>query len=849
MKSFSSTYAGILLLVVFSSLQCQAPVEAQNRQNPPQFDAAVAPKIKAVEDLAVAVRQAFTKDTWCGSASVCNSNCGYHDCDGPIGQQPEAECTDRLKPKSCTCSSKSGRQILFDKMNEKQTTEEDCEICQQTEDSTFRLYNYKRPSYRTPANSLTSDGNGASIVIPDTELRRDVCALKTIEDKIRDGHKNNKLVASLYIGTTNGAFMKIPGFPFCRDETSSDPIRTCKDYNPTARPWYITSSTDPRDIVFMFDQKIRADTTLFKSMNLTLSQIDDRDFVAVRTFNEDSVNLVGTQPTVSDGLTEVTEFVRKALVEDFSRLTIGSSGRSDVSAALEHAFDLLVNAKDGGSDTSNCVRYIVLMLGSDDSCFDGCNGDLSECSCVSNLRNIVESRQQDFDTPVSIVVFTTDEKSDMNVFSVANMERVGSSISCPSGIWSRVTANDNEQTGMLAFRRFGALLLFDRNNTRQKVFSTKEYNDAAGLGNVFTMAVPVYERDSESLVAVVGADITRKELQDELPDSSENDIKQQIDLFSDRLRKCSNNPKKINDLTCEANTLRASQDGSAVCAEKPITSDCVASDFVKYHVHLESLTYSDAEEKCKDEGGSLAVIAADKTNIFFTTIADNDGTWIGASGKSTDGKLTWTSDSASQFAGKELDYKQFGDNYDYNEAVSILRSRNIEDICVSVDRRAAFGNWNIAPCTKKLPFVCELKSFDNVSCNSTVSYVKECEREGERRVCGDDDEIGNADPLCKQRGKDLSENDRVCCNVNGTDVPTPSPSPNEPSGPPSPALIGGIVGGVVLLVVLVFVGWRIYVNYFRNQAIQPQQHGARQSVFSFHNDDGDVDSNSASQVI
>lgn len=799
MKLTSSLLAPLLFTLLLSSQSVS--FRASNVRQASSFERALEPKKQAVTELAQALKKALTLDTWCQSGSTCNAKCSYHSCDAP-GSEDELTCQNALVPKPCDCEESATRALLLTSMNLthviRQNSCDKEELCKDYDPAGNRSLNYVRPDYLTPPKAISSAGNGEQIKVTRTELRRDVCALKAIEAEIARVFKERDMRAVLYAGTTNGLLIKFPGMAFCRDHSSDDPLLACNPFNPTERPWYITASTGPRDIIFMFDDKISNGSPLYKSMLKTLDQLDSRDAVAVRLFDEDKVTPIKYNET-----RYTTGATVKDLKDTFSQQNVGRTGRSNIRRALEDGFKALQAAKDGQSvATSKCERYIVLMIGSEDTCFESCQPGDSECTCISELKQIVAEHQIFFDRPVSLVLFT-ETKSGLTFEQRSNMESLARSLACPSGIWSRVVADDSEQTGMLAFRRFGAFLLYDDDSSEDKIFASEIYTDATGLGNVFALAVPVYDQSTQSLVAVAGADITLEELQS---DMTEQEVRDEVETFSSADRKCSANVRDVKSERCKANNLRSSLPNSATCPEPVINSTCVKfpnSNSIFYK-STEKKTFTDAEAACRNEHNyaELAVIDTDAKNKFFTSIADVDGTWIGLKGRAGDGILKWPSNSSSDLKGKEVVYDQFP--FNKTEWLKELDAKSFEDVCVSADRRGVSGNWNIILCNRKLSFVCELKTTNGTACaNQTdTSYSEKCNDGGNgARTCDNTDGIDVAAPFCNQTAKTKSEAERYCCgqSVSAAENGTNSTSTSTSGAAPIGIIAGSLSGAVVLI--------------------------------------------------
>lgn len=128
----------------------------------------------------------------------------------------------------------------------------------------------------------------------------------------------------------------------------------------------------------------------------------------------------------------------------------------------------------------------------------------------------------------------------------------------------------------------------------------------------------------------------------------------------------------------------------------------------KYSLSRDLLTWPDAREKCRDNGGYLAVIESEEENefileFFYQTIGENycgAGPWIGLNDSDVEGVFTWEDGTAldGQFQG-------WSKNEPNNERSS--KKEGGED-CVLLDYQCQNG-WNDAVCSEQNYFICEKK--------------------------------------------------------------------------------------------------------------------------------------------
>lgn len=795
-------------LFVLAVLLAAAPVA---RAQTVTFSELRAEKESAVKQFARSIRSRFDLDNWCTSGDVCNdSDCAIHDCSGSIGE--EAECQyDIIAHCDCEDDNKyENEQCPVTDLNDQLCAAFDSPLgasglppnaSAESSNSTGlhkgQLLNYERPTFRTPANTLSSDGEGHPIVVKDTLMRRDLCSLKQEAKEQRKQYVDNGLTAWFYVGTEYGTFMSFPGHSACRDPEDQDEdqqvdrLLNCnkKDYDPRERPWYITAATGDRDIVFLYDRNLAGSSKLGLAFKEALGTTDERDAVSVRAFDESdrTTNWLRDADTDEDDYTlrKANSLVKNRVFEKLP--ATGISRASNLRTALGDAFRTLRES----NETTSCSRFIVVMLGSDDACFSSCpDSSTAPCTCVRDMLRHVEREQRRFkDGNRATLVTFTEQADKMNARAAAYMEGLASSLACssPAGMWHGVTARDTPTTAMNAFTQVSSLLLFDDSNETPNIYGTDVYVDSSGLGSMITLSSPVYDFNGRRLVAVVGVDILLSEVLDRTG-LSESDARADILKYSRESRTCSRDDSLDR---CDAQALRFNRDSSNVCVA-PRTVDagdrssanatCYEYGARYYTVSsddgtagtgavLAPATFDAAQQLCKDRGGSLAIVGDMDENRALTELVAADGSWLGLRG--VNGVWQWVNGSDAVLHGKEF-------------AVHKAGSDQVTDShCVTADRRGVSHNWVVESCSATRPFVCEFADATNCSASfPTLSDATESEQipivpiaaaqcpdldRVAKRICANfsADAIAGADPLCNQTGADYSDADRRCCGGRG----------------------------------------------------------------------------------
>lgn len=749
------------LVLVLSTYQIPRAASAEQVD----FDTLLKNHEEALETVERATRRVLERGAWCKSAAACSgvtaddssspsNQCLIHACSGKFGNS--FLCDDDF-PRGASCPSAI----------------RDSNKCRSERNAT--LVNKERPVVRIPFNSYQSTGDNKEIVIKDDflDVRRDLCALKSIQSDFIEAHKGNNLTYWLYTATTNNVFMSIPAKADCRRGDTDNPLLACNKYQPNSRPWYVTAASGPRDIVFLLDQtSLTSDHTsrLNSALIEALNGIDFRDFIAVVAFDASSTTVLSMdgEDTLRNG---ETNFI-KSLQEQIHNLPRIQAQYPNIMMAFEKAFDLLEHGAENEM-SSKCSKYIVLLTGNEDACFQECVPGKT-CKCVGNIQGAIKKRQQG--SGATIVTFSENvEATKQN-----NIERLAKTIACDpeaSGIWRRVSSDDDNRA---AFSTFNEIVAFSMFQESPMVFSSQLYKDFSGLGDVFTLAKPIYEVDAQRLVAVVGADLTLSKVSEAI--GSESEAREEIRKLSSASRKCAK-PKERNG--CALQALRSTAQ-SALCANvlpsKTGESDisCYRFGDDEYRVIDEEMKYDDAVAKCEDDlGGHLAIVDTKEKNEFLAGLFNVDGSWIGMKAEQG-GKLTWVDE-------KDVSEEQraFGFGDIEKAQMQILNNLNRDRACVTADRRGVKENWNVIQCDELRPFICEVGSI-----NEGVLSISPCVRtfdpstdenpfENDNPIlsscaqssissensCSDEENKATekVNPLCNETGRDYSDFDRMAC--------------------------------------------------------------------------------------
>lgn len=244
---------------------------------------------------------------------------------------------------------------------------------------------------------------------------------------------DNQLTACFYVGTEYGTFMSVPGHSYCRDlddpdsAKQGDRLLNCKDYNPTERPWYSTAATGDRDIVFLYDRNLERSSTLGAAFEESLRMTDEHDAVSVRAFDnsDHTMNWMRSDGDVDDfGLRKVNSSVQNKVLEKLPTTAIPRA--SNLRAALRDA----IPTRHDSNVTTSCSRFIVVMLGSEESCFSTCSVS-KPCTCTGEILDLVETEQSRFkDGNKATLVTSTERVGNMNAHATAYIQGLDSTLAC-----------------------------------------------------------------------------------------------------------------------------------------------------------------------------------------------------------------------------------------------------------------------------------------------------------------------------------------------------------------------------------------------------------------------------------
>uniref|UniRef100_A0A7S1W0M4 VWFA domain-containing protein n=1 Tax=Neobodo designis TaxID=312471 RepID=A0A7S1W0M4_NEODS len=378
----------------------------------------------------------------------------------------------------------------------------------------------------------------------DGETQAFACSTRRMDENFVS--QNGTLRAWQYIGHDSGSIRIYPGN--AQERTAS----RCGDYDARLRPWYTSATSGPKDIVIVIDRSgsmlndnvpgqpnrgTRMEATVAATQAL-LGTLTPNDNVGVVTFSTGAEALGGFSALVR---------ATNANVQTLSTAvgSVFADGSTNFNAGFQVAFNLIRST----TEDVNCNKVILFLT-------DGEAAE-SESEILANLT----TWQAQLSRPAHIFTYS---------MSSASEDTIPQAIACAhQGVWAKIADGVDPLTKMRSYFQFLASGI-----SGSSVRWTSVYEDAFGMGQMVTAALPVYDTTGgvARLAGVVGADITMAELQ-AFGDSATTVI---AELYQ-RGRTC--NVFSLSE--CQMQYLRQQSSAAAVCAAPTIASCDANNEIVR----------------------------------------------------------------------------------------------------------------------------------------------------------------------------------------------------------------------------------------------------------------------------
>lgn len=367
-----------------------------------------------------------------------------------------------------------------------------------------------------------------------------VCSSIRMDETFRSAHSAGTLKAWQFASEVQGSSRFWPGAAQGRDG------ERCENFDSRQRPWFIAAASGPKDIIMVFDTSgsMLADTgfgtrhsLVQNALAVLLQTLTTNDWVALIYFS-DSASVLGGHSRLQKATAEHVADLQQRL-----KLVRPVGGTMFV-PAFKKAFELFKNTVE----SSGCTQIILFLT-------DGFAQD-EESSVAAIAALTVGAARETY-------IFTY-------AMSSAADTVLPKAIACANnGVFAVINDGTDPLSQMQGYFQFIAAGF-----ASTTVRWTTPYQDALGLGQMVSGALPVYDRrnpDHPLLVGVVGADVTIAELEDFA------DFKSVVAALVARSAEC----PVINLTDCRMQKLREKESSESVCpAPAPATTSCTGSDDV-----------------------------------------------------------------------------------------------------------------------------------------------------------------------------------------------------------------------------------------------------------------------------
>eukprot|EP00210_Caulerpa_lentillifera_P001526 g1464.t1 len=570
--------------------------------------------------------------------------CALHSCSNRLDAQ--LECTERLGSLSSCGQSCTTRKV------------------------SFKRFFITTPPNADPEN--LSDG-----------IVQDSCIYQLLDELCESytGH----ISSWVYFGSAHGASISWPGVAHARGLNTSESdqlLGNCEQYDPRIRPWYLEATSAPRNMIILVDASASMEHATGSDSNVTrwdLAIQVTKAVLSVTRFS-DAITLIPlTEQRLNNSMTlDLIEGTEEGQTELLANLDqIQPRGDKRIQEGLHSAFQILKRAEENEIRTTGCQKVVLLITDGHLCTRNSLLDCLDEHKYMTRVLETLKTDQESLKTSnsASVFVITLGEDAD---------SRLAKHIACQNNaLWIPVHPTLDILEQMSSFISFFANQVIE--NEEQIIWS-RFYEDFSGLGGF-----------RGKLVGVVAYDIR-------IADLEANGLRyaEILGQLSQHIGEC----KVYTINPCQLQILRGQEHSCPVLYP---SSRC--------YKHHESIIYSSSSDErhlsfdqavefCKAEGGRLAEIATGEDQMFYAGISALQGSWIGLN-RSESGNWRWIS----------------------GEAASKKLKNSIRDIkgrwCVALDSSSIKDNINARFCSDELPFFCQFRARRNKSISICQGQVHE----------------------------------------------------------------------------------------------------------------------------
>eukprot|EP00522_Entomoneis_paludosa_P017429 CAMPEP_0172452664 /NCGR_PEP_ID=MMETSP1065-20121228/10246_1 /TAXON_ID=265537 /ORGANISM="Amphiprora paludosa, Strain CCMP125" /LENGTH=683 /DNA_ID=CAMNT_0013204755 /DNA_START=144 /DNA_END=2195 /DNA_ORIENTATION=+ len=341
---------------------------------------------------------------------------------------------------------------------------------------------------RIPEESAIGlDGNPT-----DPKLIESICFTRNLDDWFVQKREADKAFwndlgvepRSMYFGSHNGAFRI---FPARQSEQ-------CGQYDPRLRPWYVSGSSGPKNVVLILDtsgsmaEGNRIDL-LKQAAKRVVSTLTVSDRILIVPFSDTAY------PITDDGVIFRATASHKARLMDMID-GLSAVGGTNFYEAFRVAFDNLDKSIVQESTTS-CNTAVLFLTDGENSVGPG----------VDQVTELVDRRISEVSSKLGkeVILFT------YSVSQQNNVHQYPSQLACSIdlGVWSKIEESDEIVDALSSYYRLFALGLgSDANADFASWVEPYEFRTGNVLGT--TVSVPVYDRSKipHLFLGVVGVDVS-----------------------------------------------------------------------------------------------------------------------------------------------------------------------------------------------------------------------------------------------------------------------------------------------------------------------------------------------------
>lgn len=354
----------------------------------------------------------------------------------------------------------------------------------------------------------------------DDKIVQATCYTNHYNDKFRENYKNNKSIMGQYFGTSDGLFRYYPALP------------NCGPYDHRVRPWYAQATSDPKNIIILYENSSYMTTggraSLARQLvSRILDTVSNTDHIAFISFNERTLAL---EPYFVTG----SSAAKSRILNHVDGL-VGFDG-ANFMKGVEDVYEYIRKSNVNGSLLNADILFATISSGIINK------GDNNNNSIINKITNLNSVNSNGFTVNARAFPFLVGTNN-----SSVTMLR---SFACNNlGLFKHVVDASNVNDAVLN----GISKYLNLNMKTPNLIWTEPYLDNSGLGQVITAAKSVYDSSvtPAKLVGVAAIDIILGEM------LALTDIDSLVNTLMNRSRR---NFFKNTLTNCELDQLRQTAD-------------------------------------------------------------------------------------------------------------------------------------------------------------------------------------------------------------------------------------------------------------------------------------------------